>query len=130
MRQAHNGHNVLCAASDLGLPPMVGLLLDHCAKDPIEGRSADLFGRTAVYAAAERGNKEVLEMLLKAECNLKDCGKWCQVVPSDGWIQWLCFVDNLNEDSSISTELVAYVILRLLSMFCLNPTAVDHIPLP
>lgn len=91
VRQDQSGRNVLCAASDLGLPPMVRLLLDHCAKDPIEGRSADLFGRTAVYAAAERGNKQVLEMLLQAECNLKDCGK-CQVMGSDGWIQWLCFL--------------------------------------
>ena len=33
VRQDQSGRNVLCAASDLGLPPMVRLLLDHCAKD-------------------------------------------------------------------------------------------------
>ena len=34
--------------------------------------AADLFNRTAVYAAAEGGNKNVLEMVLEAECHVQD----------------------------------------------------------
>ena len=34
--------------------------------------AADLFNRTAVYAAAEGSNKNVLEMVLEAECHVQD----------------------------------------------------------
>eukprot|EP00438_Fugacium_kawagutii_P003229 Skav223465 [mRNA] locus=scaffold2238:70320:77924:+ [translate_table: standard] len=80
-RGDHNGRNVLCAAADAGVSEVLRRLLRHCAaKDPMEGRTPDLFGRTAVYAAAERGHQEVawtgyggvLEQLLEAECNVKD----------------------------------------------------------